>query len=74
MKEKYREMWELTVGDVKALELDGLRVVDHRREVGVNTGRATLVSIAVHQRRFLFCRQTPLNRTQYFIPVVTSQD
>ena len=70
MKEKYREMWELTVGDVKALELDGLRVVDHCRQVGVNTGRATLVLIAVHQRRFLLSRQTPLNRTQHFISFI----
>jgi hypothetical protein len=52
----------LTIGHVEAGELDGLRVVDHGREVGVNVGRGARVLVTGHQRRRLLLRQAALHR------------
>ena len=51
-------LYRRTFGDVESLELDGLSVVDHGREVRVCVGRRAGVPVVGHQRRFFLGRQT----------------
>jgi len=56
-------LYRRTFGDVESLELDGLSVVDHGREVRVCVGRRAGVPVVGHQRRFFLGRQTRTCRT-----------